>query len=156
MALQPLQGLGIHILGISKSQSFRQSSICRNLVDQLLAGNRELYLPTHSIHKRHTSMIPTEFNPAVPASDRPHPQALDRVFDRENKGLNIQKKVSLNEGLIILKTAIHRLYFLCHISSQAMRCFTAQYAQLRKLDASPSSSKWKFNSIFTFRTRHVI
>jgi len=85
MAVQPLEGLGIFILGVSRSQSFRNTSLGRNLVDERLAGRRELYMPTHNIHKRQKSMTQGEFKPAVPANERPHTQALDRVLDRKKK-----------------------------------------------------------------------
>jgi len=80
MAVQALEGLGILILGVSRSQSFRHTSFGRNLLDEWSAGRRELYLPIHNIHKRQNSRTPAEFKPAVPASDRPHIQALDRVL----------------------------------------------------------------------------
>ena len=35
-------------------------------------------MTTHNTHKRHTSTPTAEFEPAVPASDRPHTLALDR------------------------------------------------------------------------------
>ena len=41
------------------------------------ALRRDLYLTTHNIHKRQTPMPPVEFEPAIPASERPQTHALD-------------------------------------------------------------------------------
>ena len=38
-----------------------------------------LYLTTHNIHKRRTSMQPEGFEPAIPANERPQTKALDRA-----------------------------------------------------------------------------
>jgi len=38
-----------------------------------------LYLTTHNIHKKQTSMPPVGFEPAIPASERPQTHALDRA-----------------------------------------------------------------------------
>ena len=38
----------------------------------------DLYLTTHSIHNRQTSMLLARFEPAIPASERPQNYALDR------------------------------------------------------------------------------
>jgi len=40
---------------------------------------RDLYLTTHNIHKRQTSMHPAGFEPAIQASKRPQLCALDRA-----------------------------------------------------------------------------
>jgi hypothetical protein len=34
-------------------------------------------MTTHNIHKRQTSMLPAEFEPAIPASERSQTHALD-------------------------------------------------------------------------------
>jgi hypothetical protein len=46
-------------------------------VDEGSARRRELYLTTHNIHKRQTSIPVAGFEPAVPAKERPQPHALD-------------------------------------------------------------------------------
>jgi hypothetical protein len=38
----------------------------------------DLYLTTHNIHERHTSMFPTGFDAAVAESERQQIDALDR------------------------------------------------------------------------------
>ena len=40
------------------------------------ARRRGLYLTPRSIHKRKISMLPAGFEPAIPASERPQPQAF--------------------------------------------------------------------------------
>jgi len=43
-------------------------------------GNRSyIYLTTHNNHKRHTSMPPAGFEPAIPAIEQPQTHALDRA-----------------------------------------------------------------------------
>jgi hypothetical protein len=41
--------------------------------------DRDLYLTTHKPPKRQTSMPAAGFEPTIPASERPHTQALDRA-----------------------------------------------------------------------------
>jgi hypothetical protein len=47
--------------------------------DEWSARCRYLYLTTHSTHKRQTSMSLAGLEPAIPATKRPQPQALDGV-----------------------------------------------------------------------------
>ena len=47
-------------------------------LDEWPARGRDLYLTTHNIHKRQTSMLPAGFEPAFPASKRPQTFALAR------------------------------------------------------------------------------
>jgi len=51
----------------------------RNPQDEWAVRSRELYLTTHTMHKRQTSMSPSGFKPAIPSSERPQTDALDRV-----------------------------------------------------------------------------
>jgi len=46
------------------------------------ARRRDLYLTTHNIRKRKTSMPPARFEPAIPASERPHTNALGNAATR--------------------------------------------------------------------------
>ena len=59
--------------------TLRHTTLGRTPLDEWSARVRDLYLTTHSIHKRQTSMYPAGFEPAIPASDRPHTHALDRT-----------------------------------------------------------------------------
>ena len=47
-------------------------------LDEGSARRRDLYLTTHNTHKRQASMTPAEFEPTIPASDRPQTLALER------------------------------------------------------------------------------
>ena len=47
-------------------------------LDEWPAGRRDLYLTTHNIHNRQTSMPPVGFEPTTPAGERPQTYALDR------------------------------------------------------------------------------
>jgi hypothetical protein len=48
-----------------------------SMAQQSLVGQRLRYLTKHNIHKRHPSMPPVGFAPAIPASQRPQNHALD-------------------------------------------------------------------------------
>jgi len=48
------------------------TALGRTHLDEWSARRRDLYLTTHNTHKRQTSMPPAGFEPAIPASDRPH------------------------------------------------------------------------------------
>ena len=45
-------------------------TLCKTLLDDWSASCRDLYLLTHNIHKRQTSMPPARFEPAFPAGER--------------------------------------------------------------------------------------
>jgi hypothetical protein len=55
------------------------TTLGRTPLDEWSARRRDLYLTTHNIHKRQTSMPPAGFEPAIPASERPHTHTLDRA-----------------------------------------------------------------------------
>ena len=57
----------------------RNTTLSRTPLDEWSARRRDLYLTTHNIYKRHTSMPPVGFEPAIPASDRPQPHSTDRA-----------------------------------------------------------------------------
>jgi hypothetical protein len=50
----------------------------RTPLDELSARRRDLYLKTHNIHNRQTSMPPAGFEPTIPANKPPQTHALDR------------------------------------------------------------------------------
>jgi hypothetical protein len=54
------------------------TTVGRNPLDERSARRRDLYLTTHNTHNRQTSMPPTVFEPAIPASDSPQTFALNR------------------------------------------------------------------------------
>jgi hypothetical protein len=51
----------------------------RTPLDEGPARRRDLYLKTHNIQTRQTSMPPAGFEPTIPASERPQTHALDRA-----------------------------------------------------------------------------
>jgi len=59
--------------------ALRHSTFGRTPLDEWPARRRDLYLTTHNTHKKHTSMLPAGFEPAIPASVRPQTHPLDRV-----------------------------------------------------------------------------
>ena len=57
----------------------RHTTLGKTPLDEISAPGRDLYLTTHNIHKRQTSMPPAGFEPAIPASKRPQTHALHRA-----------------------------------------------------------------------------
>jgi len=52
--------------------TLRHSTFGRTPLDEWSARRRDPYLTTtHNTHKKHTSMLPAGFEPAIPASVRP-------------------------------------------------------------------------------------
>ena len=72
--LRPTHCWGFEIL-------LRHTKIGRTPPDEWSASRRDLYLTTHTIHKREreTSMHRAGFEPAIPAGERPRTHALDRA-----------------------------------------------------------------------------
>jgi hypothetical protein len=79
MAQQPLVGQGLFNIEASLSHSFRHTTLDRIPLDEWSARRRDLYLTTHNIHKRQTSITSAGFEPAIPASKQPQTHALDRA-----------------------------------------------------------------------------
>jgi hypothetical protein len=59
--------------------TLRHTTLSRTPLDQWSARRRGLYLTTHNLHKKKSSMPPAVFEPAIPASERPQTQVLNRV-----------------------------------------------------------------------------
>jgi hypothetical protein len=57
----------------------RRRTIRRTPLDKGSARRRALYLTTQDTHKKHTSICPAGFEPAIPASERPQTYAFDRA-----------------------------------------------------------------------------
>jgi hypothetical protein len=74
----PLGGLGRPIFR-GFTITFRHTTLGRTPLDEGPARRRDLYLTTHNIHKRQTSMPSAGFEPTIPVSERPQTQALDRT-----------------------------------------------------------------------------
>ena len=63
----------MHLITLTDTHTFGRSPL-----EEGSARRRDLYLTTsHNTHKRQTSVPPEEFEPAVPASERPQAHALD-------------------------------------------------------------------------------
>ena len=54
-------------------------TVGRNPLDEWSARRRDLYLTTHNIHNRQTSMTPVGFEITISAGERPQTYALDRA-----------------------------------------------------------------------------
>jgi hypothetical protein len=59
--------------------TLRHTIFGRTPLDEWPARRRDLYLTTHNIRKRQTSMPPAGFEPTIPASQRPQTHALDHA-----------------------------------------------------------------------------
>jgi hypothetical protein len=57
--------------------TFRHTTLGSTTLDKWSARRRNLYLTTHKIHKRHTSMPPSGFEPTIPTSEWPQTHVLD-------------------------------------------------------------------------------
>jgi len=57
----------------------KKHHLCRTPLDKWSARRRDLYVTTHNTHKTQTSIPVAGFEPAFPASERPHTYALDRA-----------------------------------------------------------------------------
>ena len=79
MGQQSPMGQGLLIHEVSRSHTLRHSTLGRTPLDELSAGCRDLYLTTHNTYNRQTSMPQVEFEPTIPAMERPQIHALDRA-----------------------------------------------------------------------------
>ena len=55
----------------------RHTAVGRTPLDERSARRRDLYLTTHNIHNRETTMPPVGFEPTISAGERPQTYALD-------------------------------------------------------------------------------
>ena len=60
------RGLLFHLITLSNTHTH---TFVRTSLDKGSARRIDLYLTTHTIHKRQISMSPAEFEPAIPASE---------------------------------------------------------------------------------------
>ena len=79
MAQQLLVGQGLLIIDRGFTITLRHTTLCRTPLDEGSERRRDLYLTKHNTHKRQISMSPAGFEAAIPASERPQTQALDRA-----------------------------------------------------------------------------
>ena len=98
----------------------RPITVGRTSLDESPVRCRDLYLTTHNIHYRQTSMSPVGFEPTISAGERPQTYALDRaatgilsVISEYNLPISefvCKSKVS------ILKFHLRRYYFNSQVS----------------------------------------
>ena len=67
------------IVEVTRSHSFRHTTLGMTPLDKRSAGRRNLCMMTHNIHKRQTTMPPKGFEPAIPVSERPQIHASDHA-----------------------------------------------------------------------------
>ena len=60
-------------------RTHRHTTVGRTPLDEWSARHRDLYLTTHNIHNRQTSMPPVGFEPTISAGEWPQTYALDRA-----------------------------------------------------------------------------
>ena len=77
-----LSGPVLLIIEASHSRSVRHTTLGRTPLDERSAQCRDLYLTTHSTHKRHTSMPLAGFKPTIPANEWLQTHTLDHVATR--------------------------------------------------------------------------
>lgn len=73
----PTRGLGLLTVEVTRSHS--GVTFDRTLLDERSARQRQPYLTTQKAHKRQISMPAEEFEPSVPARERPQTDALHRA-----------------------------------------------------------------------------
>ena len=78
MAQRPLVGQGLLIIESSRSHSDTPPSVGL-LWTSDQPDVKKLYLTTHNNQKRHKSMSPAGFEPAIAGSERPKIQAIGRA-----------------------------------------------------------------------------
>ena len=60
-------------------QTQRRTTVGKTPFDEWAAQRKDLYLTTHSIRKRQTSMTPAEFKTTISAGERAQTYTLDRA-----------------------------------------------------------------------------
>ena len=73
----------------------RRTTVGRNHLGEGLVRRRDLYLTTHNIHNKQTSMPPVGFEPTISAGDRPQTYALYRAAIKTSK-LDFLKKIKVS------------------------------------------------------------
>ena len=72
-------GQGLLNIEDSWSHSIRHTTLSRIPLDEWSDRRRDLYLTTHNIQNRQTSIPPAEVEPTIPESERLQTHALDRA-----------------------------------------------------------------------------
>ena len=99
----------------------RHTTVGRTPLDEWSARRRDLYLTTHNIHNRQTSMPPVGFEPTVSAGERPQNYALDRAATGTGMTYLTQQKLYCrvghhcwvgNKPVYLAVHSPHRKYYL--------------------------------------------
>jgi hypothetical protein len=72
----------LHLITLNDTHTHTHThahTLGRNPLDEGPARRKDLYSTTNITHKKVTSMLPSEFEPAIPRSERPDTHALDRA-----------------------------------------------------------------------------
>jgi hypothetical protein len=72
-------GQDLLIIKAPRSHLIRHTTLGKTPLNELPARRRDLYLTTHNTQKRQIFMSPAGFKPAVPGSERPQANAVDRA-----------------------------------------------------------------------------
>jgi len=91
-----------HLLCIS-TITLRHTTLGRTPVEEWSARRRDLYLTTQNTHNRQTSMPPTGFEPAIPASERTYAHTLDRAATE----IGARRFLSHGNAVVALKLNPH-------------------------------------------------
>ena len=91
----------------------------RTPLDKWSARGRDLYMTTHSTHKRQTSMPPAGSEPTIPASERPQTHALDCAVTAIGSHLPLGLPIGIYCSSFPLKLRIHS-WNLCVPHAQSM------------------------------------
>jgi hypothetical protein len=100
-------GQGFLIHEVSRSRI----TVSRTPLDEWSACRRDLYLTTHNIHNRQTSMPPVGFESTIPAGERPQSYALDHTATGIDHG---QTLTFYNSVTIRLKLPDFWLQYFAH------------------------------------------
>jgi len=96
----PLVAQGLLIHEVSRSHTQRRTTVSRTLLDEWSARRRDLYLTTHNIHNRQTSMPPVGLERTISAGERSQTYALDRTAP--GSGLLFLSKVNIQLAMLLL------------------------------------------------------
>jgi len=92
--------------------TLRRTTLCRIPLEKWSARHRELYMTTHSTHKRKTSIPPAGSETIIPASERPQTHALDRAVTAIGSHLPLALSNGIYCSSFPLKLWIHS-WHLC-------------------------------------------
>ena len=93
-----LMGLGLIIVEVLRSHSFKHATLGRTSLDEWSA--RDLYLATNTTLKKQTSMPPAGFETTVPASEQPQTHALGYVLRGSDQRARASMRVWAIDGFV--------------------------------------------------------